>query len=90
MQASQEIFIQSRAGSIEASSLNDIKLRSISGSVSFLKIFSHNLYGLIRRINFYSFFKTSLFQCSKESILLKLLTYKSDNIIHVSKIFETI
>lgn len=34
MQASQEIFIQSRAGSIEASSLNDIKLRSISGSVS--------------------------------------------------------
>lgn len=34
MQASQEIFIQSRAGSIEANSLNDIKLRSISGSVS--------------------------------------------------------
>ena len=39
MQASQEIFIQSRAGSIEATSLNDIKLRSISGSVSFTTSF---------------------------------------------------
>lgn len=34
MRASQEIFIQSRAGSIEATSLNDLKLHSVAGSVS--------------------------------------------------------
>lgn len=34
MQASQEVFIQSRAGSIEASSLNDIKLRARNVSLN--------------------------------------------------------
>ena len=34
VRASQEVFIQSRAGSIEATSLNDIKMHSIAGSVS--------------------------------------------------------
>lgn len=34
MRASQEIFLQSRAGSIEAISLNDLKLHSKDGGVS--------------------------------------------------------
>lgn len=36
MQASQELFIQSRAGSIEASSLEDITLRAKNVSFFFI------------------------------------------------------
>ena len=39
MRASQEIFIQSRAGSMEAQCLNDLKLHSVAGSVSYLFIY---------------------------------------------------
>lgn len=37
MKSSQEIFIQSMAGSIQAISLDDLKLNSKSGSVSLLR-----------------------------------------------------
>ena len=43
MQASQELFIQSRAGSIEASSLNDIKLRARNVSLNFLLLFKNKI-----------------------------------------------
>lgn len=54
MTASQEILIQSRAGSIEATSLNDLKLNSFSGSVSYLNWIFPNKLTLIYFIRLYT------------------------------------